>query len=69
MLKKERSWEREIPLLRNLILLIKLPYPFDPSIFPLAPEPEPIFPDDVEKLNARIEELEVENAELITKLN
>ncbi|XP_050902754.1 uncharacterized protein LOC127115200 [Lathyrus oleraceus] len=49
--------------------VIKLPYPFDPSIFPLVPEPEPILPKDVEKLNAIIKELVVENTELMIKLN
>lgn len=49
--------------------MIKLPYPFYPSIFPLVPEPEPVFPEDVEKLNAIIKELEAENSELRTKLN
>lgn len=41
--------------------MIKLPYPFNASIFPLVPDPEPIFSKDVETLNARIKELEVEN--------
>jgi chromosome segregation ATPase len=35
----------------------------------LVPEPEPILPEDVEKLNARIKELELENADLRIKLS
>lgn len=48
---------------------IKLPYLFYPSIFPLVPKPELILPEDMEKLNVGIKELEVENTELRTKLN
>ncbi|XP_050883714.1 uncharacterized protein LOC127086928 [Lathyrus oleraceus] len=44
--------------------MVKLPFPFDPSIYLLVPEPEPILPEEVEKLNARIKELELENADL-----
>ncbi|XP_050895824.1 uncharacterized protein LOC127102497 [Lathyrus oleraceus] len=53
---------------RERVQMIKLPYPFDPSIYPLVPEPEPILPEDVEKLNARIKELELKNADLRIKL-
>ncbi|KAI5438410.1 hypothetical protein KIW84_024236 [Lathyrus oleraceus] len=53
---------------RERVQMIKLPYPFDPSIYPLVPEPEPILPEDVEKLNARIKELELENADLRIRL-
>lgn len=49
--------------------MIKMSYPFDTSIFPLVLDPEPILPKDVEKLNAKIKELEMENNELRTKLN
>ncbi|KAI5428900.1 hypothetical protein KIW84_033769 [Lathyrus oleraceus] len=38
---------------RERVQMVKLPFPFDPSIYPLVPEPEPILPEDVEKLNAR----------------
>lgn len=48
---------------------IKLPYPFDPSIFPLVLDQEPILPKDVEKLIAQINELEVENYKLGLQLN
>ena len=53
---------------RERVQMIKLPFPFDPSIYPLVPEPEPILPEDVEKLNARIKELELENADLRIRL-
>ncbi|KAI5417924.1 hypothetical protein KIW84_042523 [Lathyrus oleraceus] len=53
---------------RERVQMIKLPFPFDPSIYPLVPEPKPILPEDVEKLNARIKELELENSDLRIKL-
>ncbi|XP_050890237.1 uncharacterized protein LOC127095610, partial [Lathyrus oleraceus] len=53
---------------RERVQMIKLPYPFDPSIYPVIPEPEPILPEDVEKLNNRIKELELENADLRIRL-
>ncbi|XP_050889388.1 uncharacterized protein LOC127094624 [Lathyrus oleraceus] len=53
---------------RERVQMVKLPFPFDPSIYSLVPEPEPILPEDVEKLNARIKELELENADLRLKL-
>ncbi|XP_050916156.1 uncharacterized protein LOC127131270, partial [Lathyrus oleraceus] len=53
---------------RERVQIIKLPYPFDPSIYPVIPEPEPILPEDVEKLNNRIKELELENADLRIRL-
>lgn len=53
---------------RERVQMVKLPFPFDPSIYPLVPEPEPILPEDVEKLNARVKELELENADLRIKL-
>ncbi|XP_050875763.1 uncharacterized protein LOC127079424 [Lathyrus oleraceus] len=54
---------------RERVQVVKLQFPFDPSIFPLVPESEPILPEDVEKLNAKIKELELENFELRIKLN
>ncbi|XP_050915458.1 uncharacterized protein LOC127130506 [Lathyrus oleraceus] len=53
---------------RERVHMVKLPFPFDPSIYPLVPELEPILPEDVEKLNAYIKELELENADLRIKL-
>lgn len=53
---------------RERVQMVKLPFPIDPSIYPLVPEPEPILLEDVEKLNARIKELELENADLRIKL-
>ncbi|XP_050887708.1 uncharacterized protein LOC127092861 [Lathyrus oleraceus] len=53
---------------RERVQMVKLPFPFDPSIYPLVPKPEPILPEDVEKLNARIKELELENSDLSIKL-
>lgn len=49
--------------------MVKLPFPFDPSIFPPDRESEPILQEDAEKLNAKIKELELENFELRLKLN
>ncbi|XP_050890120.1 uncharacterized protein LOC127095482 [Lathyrus oleraceus] len=37
---------------KERVQMVKLPFSFDPSIYPLVPEPEPIIPEDVEKLNA-----------------
>ncbi|XP_050889582.1 uncharacterized protein LOC127094852 [Lathyrus oleraceus] len=54
---------------RERVQVVKLSFPFDPSIFPPVPGPEPILPEDVEKLNAKIKELELENSELRLKLN
>ncbi|XP_050877557.1 uncharacterized protein LOC127081333 [Lathyrus oleraceus] len=49
---------------RERVQVVKLLFPFDPSIFPPVLEPESILPEDVEKLNAKIKELELETSEL-----
>lgn len=54
---------------KEMVQMIKLPFIFYPSTFPLVSELEPIFPEDVEKLNAIIKELELENSVLLIKLN
>ncbi|XP_050878157.1 uncharacterized protein LOC127081975 [Lathyrus oleraceus] len=43
---------------------IQLPYILKAPAFPKTPEPEPILPEDMEKLVTKVKELEVENAEL-----
>lgn len=49
--------------------VVKIPIFFDSSIFPLVSEPEPILQDDVEKLAAKIKELEMENTQIRVQLN
>lgn len=49
--------------------MVKIPFPFDPSIYLMVPEKKPILPEDVEKLNARINKLEATNTELRIKIN
>jgi hypothetical protein len=41
-----------------------LPFIFNASVFPKIPEPKPILPKDMEKLTAKVKELELENTEL-----
>lgn len=48
---------------------IQLPYILKAPAFPKTPEPEPILPEDMEKLVTKVKELEVENAELRIQMN
>jgi hypothetical protein len=49
--------------------VVKMPFLFDPSSFPLMPEPEPILQEDMDKLTSQIKELELENTQLRVELN
>ncbi|XP_050877928.1 uncharacterized protein LOC127081751 [Lathyrus oleraceus] len=48
---------------------IQLPYILKAPALPKTPEPEPILPEDMEKLVTKVKELEVENAELRIQMN
>ncbi|XP_050876361.1 uncharacterized protein LOC127080074 [Lathyrus oleraceus] len=48
---------------------IHLPFIFNASAFPKIPEPKPILPEDMEKLAAKVKELELENTELQIQMN
>jgi len=48
---------------------IQLPYILKAPAFPKTPEPEPILPEDMEKLATKVKELELENTELRIQMN
>lgn len=55
--------------MKERVEIIHLPFIFDASAFPKVPEPKPTLPEDIEKLNVKVKELELENTELRNKMN
>lgn len=47
--------------LRERAIFVEMHFLYDPSLFPLMPEPEPILQEDIDKLTDKIRELELEN--------
>ncbi|KAI5391851.1 hypothetical protein KIW84_076589 [Lathyrus oleraceus] len=67
--KKILAKEPYILWVKAQTLIIKMPFLFDFSSFPLMHEPEPVLQEDVDKLTDKIRELELENTQLRVQLS
>lgn len=57
------------PVGKEQARIVKMPFFFESSSFPLMSEPEPILQEDVDKLTNKIKELKLENTQLWVQLN
>lgn len=67
--KKILAKEPYFMWVKEQALFVKMPFLFDPSSFPLMPEPEPILQEDMDKITNKIRKLKLENTQLRVELS